>query len=58
MIKIDIKMPNNCGDCFMCVFAFDSELFKENERYCCLKIKSVEKVADTQRADFCPLIEE
>jgi len=57
MVKINIKMPETCNDCYMCSFAWDSDLFEDGERYCCIKGQSIENIAEIKRADFCPLIE-
>ena len=57
MIKIDIDMPMNCTECTFCQMAFDSELFKNGEQYCCIKIESVDKnVQNGNKPEWCPLI--
>lgn len=56
MVKIDIEMPNKCDDCCMCQIAVDSELFDNDERFCCLNMMSVENVSDKERPEFCMLI--
>lgn len=58
MIKININMPNKCIVCPFQVVAFDSEIFDDNECFCCIKNKSVETNIDNDsKPDWCPLIE-
>lgn len=57
MIKINMKMPKKCEYCPCMQIAFESDLFAEGEKYCCIKAESVELNAETKRAKFCPLEE-
>lgn len=58
MIKIDINMPEKCGDCRLCQIAFDSDLFNDGEPYCCIEGNSVEEnVGKDTKPEWCPLIE-
>jgi len=53
-----MKMPEKCEDCSFCQLAYDSEIFDEDEAYCCIKGQSVQDVFEEKRAEFCPLIED
>ena len=58
MVKINMNMPKRCDECIFNQVAFDSELFREGEVYCCVNIKSVDKnMEDGTKPDWCPLIE-
>ena len=58
MIKININMPENCGSCSFCQIAFDSDLFNDDEPYCCIENNSVEENAENgTKPKWCPLIE-
>lgn len=58
MIKIDMVMPGACEHCNFCQIAFDSDLFKDNEPYCCIENKSIElNMDDSTKPEWCPLIE-
>lgn len=59
MIKIDKAMPSMCEHCNFYQIAYDSELFKDGEPYCCIEGKSVEVNMDTDtKPKWCPLIDE
>jgi len=59
MIKIDMAMPRKCMDCNFCQIAYDSDLFKDSEPYCCIKSESVEVNMDSDtKPVWCPLIDE
>lgn len=59
MIKIDRVMPSACENCNFCQIAYDSELFKDGEQYCCIKGESVEANMDSDiKPVWCPLIDE
>lgn len=59
MIKIDMAMPGACEHCNFCQIAFDSDLFKDGEAYCCIESESVEINMNTDvKPKWCPLIEE
>ena len=47
--------PENCESCACAQIAFDSELFREGELYCLMKLKSVEENMYENRPDWCPL---
>ena len=51
-------MPDKCISCPFQMVAFDSELFDEEESFCCVKNDSVEKnLEDDSKPEWCPLIE-
>lgn len=59
MIKIDMAMPSACESCNFCQIAYDSDLFKDNEPYCCIESESVEvNMDDSTKPKWCPLIDE
>lgn len=59
MIRIDMAMPNKCMNCNFCQIAFDSDLFNDNEPYCCIESESVKSHTDNDsKPDWCPLINE
>ena len=58
VIKIDMKMPKRCTECTFCQIAFDSDLFENDELYCCIESESVDSFMDVNtKPDWCPLLE-
>jgi len=54
MIKIDMEMPESCGECDC--KSFNLSMFDESNWVCGIKHRRV-RVTNMEREEWCPLIE-
>lgn len=52
---IVVNMPECCDICRFSSLAYGMEQFKEGECFCLIKMKSVDRILEGEKPDWCPI---